>query len=303
MNRRDLRKRLHRGQPRKPRSHRVLKKSCSRNGGPRSRKCPAPSSAHRHRSDRLTVLAQLGPTTRRTTCEFLPPPTFPPARSGRSGAPASWPAKHCAELLLLHVVNQARAGSADGEVREAERMLAEQVAAVPELAGVHARATMRTGNPGEAIHEIAVSQRVNHDRGGRATQSALFRAARPKRSNAVISAGTVSRAGRQSRGEGKLRESSWLRSICRTSRRRRCSRRSGSGSMDKADVTVDSRVHGPCRRARCLMVGVMKDRIRRLRQYDARGGKLTKLCRFLGGRPPSRPGLVRHASRRARPLR
>ena len=36
-----------------------------------------------------------------------------------------------AELLLLHVVDHARPGSADVEIREAQRMGAEQIAAVP----------------------------------------------------------------------------------------------------------------------------------------------------------------------------
>src|SRR5687768_11257620 len=66
-----------------------------------------------------------------------------------------------AELLLLHVVNHGRAGSDEAEMREADRMLGEQVAAVPELAGVRARAIIRTGNPGEAILETAVWQSVN----------------------------------------------------------------------------------------------------------------------------------------------
>jgi universal stress protein E len=80
-----------------------------------------------------------------------------------------------AELLLLHVVDHARPGSVEVEIREAERMLAEQIAAVPELAGVHARPVIRTGSPGKAILETAVSQSVNLIAVG-APRKRLFRA-------------------------------------------------------------------------------------------------------------------------------
>ena len=62
-----------------------------------------------------------------------------------------------AELLLLHVVSDARVGSVGPDVREAHRILAEQVTGVPELAGVPVRSLVATGNPGEAILAAAVA--------------------------------------------------------------------------------------------------------------------------------------------------
>jgi nucleotide-binding universal stress UspA family protein len=62
-----------------------------------------------------------------------------------------------AELLLLHVVDNVRAGSADADMREAQRMLAEQVTGVPELAGLRVRPLVAACSPGETILETAVA--------------------------------------------------------------------------------------------------------------------------------------------------
>lgn len=62
-----------------------------------------------------------------------------------------------AELVLLHVVEPGNK-AVEVEIREAQRMLAEQTTGVPELAGVPSRRIVATGDPGEAILRAAASQ-------------------------------------------------------------------------------------------------------------------------------------------------
>ena len=135
-----------------------------------------------------------------------------------------------AELLLLHVVNHARAGSTDVEIREAERMLAEQVTAIPELTGIPTRSTVTTGDPGDAILDTAVSQRVDMVVMG-APRRSLFRSVGRTVKRVINAAHTPCWSSIARRRE--VTREPWLRSICRTSRRRRCSRRSGSGSWTR----------------------------------------------------------------------
>ena len=162
-----------------------------------------------------------------------------------------------AELLLLHVVNHARAGSTDVEIREAERMLAEQVTAIPELAGIPTRSTVTTGDPGDAILDTAVSQRVDMVVMG-APRRRLFRSV-GRTVKRVINAGPypVLVVNREAKG-------SYARALAPVDlsdvSAKALQSALGLRLVDKADVTV---IHAftALAKGKMSMVGITKDRI------------------------------------------
>lgn len=162
----------------------------------------------------------------------------------------------CAELLLLHVIH-GRTGSADVEIREAERMLAEQVGAVPELAGVDTCPIVTTGTPGDAILDMAATRKVDVVVIG-APRKRLFRSVGPT-IRRVIGAGPYPVLIVNREAKGSYTRALAPVDLCDVSAKA-LRTALGLSLMDKANVTV---VHAftAFAKGKMSMVGIAKERI------------------------------------------